>query len=224
MVTQRKIYHLLESEGSEESFRYLLSLRAPFDLARPILVTEKVDGSTMQSRNGGPYKRFDLFKTGDPRKHTASEKERYELRLCKSDDPSVKWYLAGFEAHRAAFKEFGRRYPDCWIYFESLGGKIGARYKDLAPTVRVFDVGANGLFLPFSQAVKISAEIGLPVVQHREDVFGTLENLLEVLAYDTSRDGGLPPHKLEGWVLRQEFKGKEVVAKIRVKDLGQIKV
>lgn len=220
MAIQRKIYHLLKSEGTEETFRYLLSLRAPFDLLRPVLMTEKVDGSTMQSCGGMPWKRFDRFKAGDPRKHSASESERYELRPCRADDPSVKWYLAGFEAHKAAFEEFGRRYFDRWIYFESLGGKIGARYKDLDPTIRVFDTSYNGVFLPFAETVKTAYQVGLPVVQHREEIFGTLENLLEVLAHDVSGDSKLPPHQLEGWVLRQG----EVVAKIRVKDLNQIKV
>lgn len=226
MSTQRKIHHLLQSEGEGDTFRYLPVLSAPFDLNRPILVTEKVDGSTMQSAKGEPWKRFDRFSKGDPRKRLVNEEDRYELRPCRSDDPSVKWYLASFNAHRERFEEFGRRYPDHWIYFEALGVKIGSRYKGLDPTVRVFDVSDRGIFFSFLDTVKIVSEIGLPMVAYRWEVFGHVNNLLEVLAKDVSRDEQLPPHELEGWVLRQHVVNhaveKEVVAKIRVHDLRRI--
>lgn len=226
MATQRKIHHLLQSEGEEATFRYLPALRVPFDLNKPVLVTEKVDGSTMQSMHGEPWKRFDRFSKGNPRKRLVSEDERYELRLCKSDDPSVKWYLASFNAYREQFEKFGKRYPDRWIYFEALNGKIGARYKGLDPIVRIFDISENGRFLPFLDAASVASEVGLPVVVHRQEVFGFLDNLLEILASDFSRDSGFPKHNLEGWVLRQyvvtHASSGEVVAKIRVEDLKKI--
>lgn len=223
MSIQRKIHHLLQSEGADETFRYLPLLRVSLDLEEPVLITEKVDGTTMQAIRGEPWKRFDLFKRGDPRKRLVSEAERYELRFCQPEDPSVKWYLKSFEAHREAFDEFGRQYPDIWIYFEALGANIGARYKGLAPTVRIFDVGADGSFLPFFKTVGLVREFQLPAVAYRWEVFGTLENLLEVLARYISMDPKLPPHELEGWVLRSEVNGNEVVAKIRVRDLQQIR-
>lgn len=226
MATQRKIHHVLQSEGDGATFRYLPVLRAPFDLNKPVLVTEKVDGSTMQFTHGEPWKRFDRFPKNDPRKRLVSEEERYELRLCKPDDPSVKWYLASFNAHRKQFEELGQRYPNRWTYFEALNDKIGARYKGLDPTVRVFDISENGSFLLFFDVVKAASEIGLPVVAHRWEIFGLIDNLLEVLASDTSRDNGFPAHNLEGWVLRQHVVthvlNEEIVAKIRVKDLKKI--
>ncbi len=226
MATQRKIHHLLQSQGEGATFRYFPELRAPFDLSKPILVTEKVDGSTMQSSNGEPWKRFDRFSKGDNVKRLVSEEERYELRRCEKEDPSVKWYLAGFDAYREQFVEFGRQYPHFWIYFETLGAKIGTRYKDLSPTVRVFDVGDHLGFLPFLDAHRAAFEIGLPVVAYRLEVFGSLSNLFEALRTDTSRDGGFPAHILEGWVLRQRARNhvldEEVVAKIRVEDLRKI--
>lgn len=226
MVTQRKIHHLLQSEGEGATFHYLPELRAPFDLNKPIIVTEKVDGSTMQSRHGEPWKRFDRFSKGDPKKRLVSEDERYELRLCRLDDPSVKWYLASFNAYCEQFKEFGKRYSNHWIYFEALGNKINARYKGLDPTVRVFDVSENGVFLPFLEVVKVASWVGLPAVSYRWEVFGFLGNLLEVFRNDFSRDGHLPAHNLEGWVLRQHVithtLNEEVVAKIRFEDLKKI--
>ncbi len=222
MTTQRKIHHLLQSGGEGASFRYFPELRVPLDLTRPILVTEKVDGSTMQSTRGEPWKRFDRFSKGDPGKRLAIEDERYELRLCKPEDPSVKWYLASFDAYREKFEEFAKRFPDHWIYFESLNGKIGARYKGLTPTVRVFDVNMDGKFLPFLGAARMALEVGLPVVAHRWEVFGALDNLLSILANDFSRDCGFSEHKLEGWVLRQWVNLDEVVVKVRVEDLKKI--
>ena len=222
MVTQRKIHHVLDSEGQDRDFRYLPRLNAPFDLNKPILVTDKVDGSTMQSNQGQPWKRFDRFSKGDPRKREVSEEERYELRICEPDDPSVKWYLASFNAHREQIEEFGKMYPNSWIYFEALGAKIQSRYSGLDPTIRVFDVGENGIFLPFPETVEVASEFGLMVVGYRWEVFGFLDNLLETLEQDISRDDKLPEHQLEGWVLRQYVLNEEVVAKIRVSDLKKI--
>jgi len=222
--TQRKIHHLLQSHGEGRDFQYLPDLRASFDLGEPILVTEKVDGSTMQSKQGEAWKRFDRFKKKDPRKRLASEEERYELRLCSPYDPGVKWYLASFNAHSSQFNLFGQRHPDRWIYFEALGAKVQSRYPGLDPTVRVFDVSSNGAFLPFSEAVSIAFELGLPVVAHRWETFGSLGNLLDSLTTDSSRDDGLPSHQLEGWVLRQSGStpSEEVVAKVRIGDLRKL--
>lgn len=223
MSTQRKIHHVLASEGEGKAFRYLPVLQAAIDLSKTILITEKVDGSTMQSQLGEPWKRFDRFSKGDPRKRTVSEEERYELRQCEAGDPAVKWYLAAFDAHREAFGRFGQAYPNHWIYFEALGGKIQSRYPDLTPTIRIFDVSENGAFFPFGEAVSIADQFELPVVEHRTEIFFTLGSLLEKLSVANSSDRGFPTHQIEGWVLRQDDgNGNEVVAKIRVADLKKI--
>lgn len=225
MSTQRKIHHVLASEGEGKSFRYLPVLKAPLDLSRPILVTEKVDGSTMQSQLGEPWKRFDRFSKGDPRKRLVSEDERYELRRCEAVDPAMKWYLAAFEAFRHQFEKFGELFPDTWVYFEALGGKIGSRHPGLEPTIRAFDVSRDGKFLPFGMMREMTIKASLPRVDgwHRSWA-GSLDRLLEDLGQDQWKDRGLaPPYKLEGWVLRQDDgNGNEVVAKIRVADLQKI--
>lgn len=226
MSTQRKIHHVLASEGEDKTFRYLPVLKAPFDLSKPILVTEKVDGSTMQSQLGEPWKRFDRFSKGDPRKRLVSEDERYELRRCEASDPAMKWYLAAFDSAREAFERFGQQYPNHWVYFEAMGSKIQARYPGLAPTVRIFDVSKNGDFLSFEEAVNIVSQFGLPVVAYGKKTFNTLDRLLEDLVAPISvydDDLGLPSHQREGWVLRQDDgNGNEVVAKIRIADLEKM--
>lgn len=223
MATQRKIHHVLDSVGEDQTFRYLPRLKAPLDLSRPVLVTEKVDGSTMQFKDGEPWKRYDRFSKGDPRKREVPEEERYELRKCSSDNPAEKWYLASYETHRLQFEEFGRRFPGHWIYFEALGARIGARYKGLQSTVRVFDAaGPTDGFLPFDVAHEMARMVGLPVVASRINVFGSLNDLLADLKMARSSDQGFPEHALEGWVLRQMVGDQEVVAKIRVKDLDKL--
>ena len=222
MLTQRKIYHLLKSFGQGDDFWYLWELRTAFDLSKPILVTDKLDGSTMQTDGTEPWKRFDRFKKGDKRKFNASEEERYELRICQPDDPLVKWYIEAFNVYRDRFAEFGRRYPGFCAYFEALGGNIGGRFPGLKPTIRVFDVADENSYLPFLETVKIAESVGLPVVPHRWEMFGNLETLLEILSRDVSGDKDLPMHILEGWVLRQMVNGEEVVAKIRIADLAQL--
>lgn len=215
MITQRKIRHLLVGEGEGASFSYREELAQPFDLMQPILVTEKVDGSTMQALGGEPFKRYDRFKARDPRKHTATEEERYELRPCSRANPAERWYLDAFDAHAEAFS----RVPsDVCIYFEAMGERIGARYPRLEPTVRVFDASRDGAWLPFVDTVQLATLTGLPLVAHETRVFMTLNNLLLALACADSYDDDLPEHRLEGWVLRQG----DLVAKIRKADLAKM--
>jgi len=222
MTTQRKIKHLLASAGTGAEFRYLPQLAVPFDFSRAFLVTEKADGSTMQAQDGLPYKRYDRFTKGDPRKFTASEEERYELRACTRDNPAERWYLAAFDAHQEAFARSARSAPGLWIYFEALGAKISARYPDLAPTVRVFDVARAGSFLPFERAIEEAGAAGLPLVHYTltrfvglPDLFWSLEHQQSDLVHPTT----FRPYSSEGWVLRQD----DLIAKIRVADLARIK-
>lgn len=231
MTTQRKIPHLLASEGDGASFRYLRKLGVPLDFSRPMLVTEKVDGSTMQARDALPHKRYDRFSKGDPRKHGASEEERYELRACARSNPAEKWYLDAFEAHLDGFREAARLRPDVWIYFEALGAKIGARYPDLPPTIRVFDIADATGFLPFEQTIELAVATQLPRVAfsalylscvftlHSERaaldcLFESLTKTSSDLVHPTTKQ----PYVCEGWVIRQD----ETVAKIRVADLKRL--
>lgn len=221
MTTQRKIGHLLNSRGEGRDFTYTRELALPFDLTRAVLVTEKVDGSTMQCLAGEPYKRYDNFKAGDPRKHGASEAERYRLEKCSRDKPHERYYLDAFDQYAAAFDLVS---PKVWVYFEAIGPKIGARYRGPYEhsTVRVFDTSEGGVFLPFGETRAIAARVGLPLVGVTERVFGTLDALLTDLASAQSVDDRLPAHELEGWVLRQWHEGRELVAKVRKADLGRV--
>lgn len=219
MTTQRKIYHLLDSQGNQEDFKYLPSLNAPFDLNQPILVTEKVDGTTVQGRvESGEfvtYKRFDNFKPGDPRKHAASEEERYRLEKLQLSDPASRWIWRSVDGWKSKLNQL----PEgLWVYFEAIGDKIGARYKGLSPTIRVFDTSSEGKFNPFGFLVVLCHQLGIPTVEFHSSVFGDLGTLVETLRVAESRDEELKPYKLEGWVLRQG----EHVAKIRVKDLDKL--
>lgn len=216
MSTQRKIGHVLQSSGDGQSFAYHAALGTPFDLSAPVLVTEKVDGSTMQVLNGAPFKRYDNFKKGDPRKHGASEEERYRLCACSRDNPSERYYLDAFDAYA---EQFAMLDPGVWFYFEAMGAKIGARYPGLSPTVRVFDSSRDGAWRPFEDTRVNASAAGLPVVQSFYETFGSIGALLGRLSEAESTDADLPPHKLEGWVLRQG----DLVAKIRKADLGRIK-
>lgn len=223
MTTQRKIGHVLKSYGTGADFTYHRELATPFDLSKPILVTEKVDGSTMQALRGMPFKRYDKFKAGDPRKHSASEEERYRLEQCSRDKPHEQYYLDAFDLFADGFAAAASH---VWIYFEAIGPKIGARYRGEGegPTIRVFDTAADGAFLPFGETRAIAARAGLPTVANIERTFGNLDGLLTVLAAAESGDPGLPKHVLEGWVLRQWDGEKELVAKIRKGDLGRLAV
>ena len=218
MSTQRKIYHILKSEGTGKDFKYLPELSISFDLSKLIHITEKVDGSTMQALGGELYKRYDNFGKNNPLKATAIEAERYRLDKCSRDIPAEKHYWSCYDAHAEAIKEFGSRFPNTWLYFEALSSKIGARYTGLSPTIRVFDTGRDGEFLKFNDTLRHVETVGLPVVADRFQTFGDLAGLLLALSESTSTDSALPPHKLEGWVLRQG----DLIGKIRVDDLKKI--
>lgn len=225
-MIQRKIHHLLKDAGDSRDHRYLRELRLPFDLSKPILVTEKVDGTTVQGRKEdgefAVYKRFDNFKPGDPRKHSASEADRYRLERLRRDDPAAKWIFAAADHHREAFSLLPE---DLWIFFEALGEKIGARYKNpvLAPTIRVFDTGDGVVFSHFDITREFARFYALPLVAAHRQCFGNLDALVENLRSARSCDQQLEHYPLEGWVLRQKDQDlREMVAKIRVKDLERL--
>jgi len=219
MTTQRKIHHVLDSQGNGDSFFYLPQLKAPFDLSQPLLVTEKVDGTTTQGKKEDGqfvvYKRFDNFKPGDPRKRSASEAERYRLERLQLTDPASKWI---WQSVTRWMPQFNQLPEGLWVYFEAIGDKIGARYKGLQPTVRVFDTGNETSFNPFEVTVEMAHQAGLPLVASRSVSFGNVEALILQLQAAKPLDEELKPYVLEGWVLRQQ----ETVAKIRVKDLDKL--
>jgi hypothetical protein len=220
MTTQRKIHHVLDSQGNGDSFFYLPLLKAPIDISQPLLVTEKVDGTTVQGKKEDGqftvYKRFDNFKPGDPRKHAASEAERYRLEKLQPKDPASKWIWLSVNRWQDKFNQL----PEgLWVYFEALGDKIGARYKGLPATVRVFDTAPeSGSYNPFETTVEVIQQAGLPLVAFRTVSFGDVETLILQLQSAKPQDEELKPYVLEGWVLRQG----ETVAKIRVKDLDRL--
>ena len=221
-MIQRKIYNLLTSEGQGKTFRYHLEMYPPFDLSLPLTVTEKVDGSTMQAYRGKPWKRFDRFKKGSKRKRSVLPAERYELRLLEDTEPAHKWLLASFTTYRSEIEIFGKHNPGLWLYFEALGAKIQARYRDLPPTIRMFDMGNETEFLHFFQTKQAAETYDLPLVASHKTKFSSLEEILTALEHAASNDPRLPDHELEGWVLRQNINGKEIVAKIRKSDLKKI--
>lgn len=234
LMMQRKISHLLKDTGTGRDHRYVRELRTPIDLSRSVLVTEKVDGTTVQSRyirgELEIWKRFDNFRAGDPRKHAALESERYRLERLHRDDPSTRWIWAAVDRHSDGLCRF---WGSVWIFFEALGANINARYRQppLQPTIRVFDVGSDGGFHHFADT-ELAKSVRLPIVGARTQIFGDLEalfrNLRQARYEDNGRDHLFPDdnlcgYPLEGWVLRQvDSGGREIVAKIRVKDLEKL--
>lgn len=223
MFTQRKIHHVLKNNGGEGSeFRYLPETDMPLN---DLLLTDKVDGSTVQFTNGKFFKRMDNFQTGDPRKFTATEEERYRLEPL-DDRPAFKHYLTSAMTQEEGFMRFAEMFKDTTVYFEALGSKIGARYKTLLPTIRCFDVSNSNGFLPFQEAVEMLKCAGLPIVEYTPASFENIDELIEYVAGYSAVDKGLGDHEAEGLVIRSNFIGddnrQEVVRKIRKNDLKRI--
>lgn len=234
LLMQRKIPHLLKDVGTGREHRYIRELRVPFDLQKPMIITEKVDGTTVQSRylfgKLEVWKRFDNFRAGDPKKHAAPESERYRLEKLHHDDPSAKWIWAAVDRHYGGLCKF---WGSVWVFFEALGANINARYRNppLQPTIRVFDIGSYGRFHDFT-TTQLAKSAELPIVGAHTQIFGDLETLFRDLRqarYEDSKrdelypDDNLCGYPLEGWVLRRsDPDGTELVAKIRVKDLAKL--
>jgi hypothetical protein len=245
MKTQRKIYHLLDSIGSGTNFRYLRKLNPKhnfvWDIDNVILLTDKIDGTTVQANNKGVYKRIDNFKKGDPKKHSATEEERYKLELITffndlTYKPEWKYIIDAISPYIETF----RKIPDnITVYFEVFGEKIGTRYNGLsniirkAHDIRIFDITIDDKYAPFGKNVRYLSTIefcekyDLPHVDFqiiltrliRLDVLEGINWLLDWLKSDKHTDPKLESFELEGWVIRQ---GNEI-AKIRRNDLKIIK-
>ena len=218
MRTQRKTYHLLADNGETgRDFKYLpeLSDKHDFNWDDKILVTDKIDGTTVQADASGVYQRRDLFKTGDPRKFTATEQERYALAKLDLFVPENKHIARAVSKYLGIFKELP---PVIMIYFEAFGNKIQARYKGLTPDIRVFGLTINDEFQLFEYIRSFCAERGLPVVGGYYAHLSGVSDILSRLESATHSEKELEPYDLEGFVLRQG----DQIAKIRKSDLNKI--
>ena len=218
MRTQRKTHHLWADHGvTGRDFKYLpeLSDKHDFYWDDKILITDKIDGTTVQADASGVYKRRDLFKTGDPRKFTATEQERYILAKLDLDAPENKHIARAVSKYLGIFKKLP---PVIMIYFEAFGNKIQARYKGLTPDIRVFGLTINDDFQLFEYIKRFCAERGLPVVGGYYAHLSGVSDIISRLESATHNEDALKPYELEGFVLRQ---GSQI-AKIRKSDLKKI--
>lgn len=218
MRFQRKIFHLLVDNGIiGRGFRYLpeMNPRHSFNWAEPVLITDKIDGTTCQFNLRHVYQRRDKFKKGDPRKFTASEDERYRLELLDPADPANQHIFKAVKPYLPKFSLDG----SIVTYFESFGKKIQARYKDYGPDIRVFDVTYCDEWIPFDETVSLCQTWGLPCVKHALRLLeGGVKQIIETLPKAHHLDPDLQKYDLEGWVLRQGTQ----IAKIRKTDLKRL--
>lgn len=223
MRTQRKIPHLLANNGlSGRDFQYLPTLNPEvvFDWNLPVILTDKIDGTTVQADNTGIYKRIDLFKSGDPRKHSASEEERYGLRKLDENAPENKWILDACSKYRDIFNHLP---DDHTVYFEAFGDKIQSRYAGVDRDIRVFDMAWKDQFTLFRRTVDYCESLGLPTVgwdfKLLAEGVSTLLKILPEARHIEEYFDLVKPVELEGVVLRQ----LDRIAKIRKADLAKVK-
>ena len=196
-----------------------------------IIATEKWDGTTMQATREGLFKRRDMIARGDPRKFNAGERERYtliEVNIHHSSHSHLRGAVAKY------LDVFARLPPGVTVYFEAVGPRIQARYRDcfangVTGLIRVFDSSKDGVFLPFGETVKLAESLGLPMVHAFEfsaPPAPRSENDLIELILKTKREAvsySAAPElnslvELEGYVFRCT-KDSSKVAKLRVCDL-----
>lgn len=218
MRVQRKIVHLLNNNGlSRDQFRYVPIMHPThqFDWDKPIYVTDKIDGTTVQQQHNVIYKRKDRFKKGDPRKYTATEKERYILLPLNPLASEWHWIFNACTSYRHIFDQL-----HSVIYFEAFGPKINARYRDLpVHDIRVFDMSSGEDYFPFKWSLVMCEKLSLPIVGNIQKSFHRgICQLIDELSAATHADPTLTDYELEGWVLRQG----EDIAKIRKSDLEKI--
>lgn len=219
MRTQRKIYHLLRSEGTGRDFRYLpeLNPKLDFDFNAYLLLTDKIDGTTVQANINGVFQRRDNFKKGDPRKHTATEEERYRLEKLGQDEPQNKYIFEAIEPYMDAIKKLSAEET---IYFEAFGEKIARRYRGInTHDVRVFDYSLRDKFADnFSIIQSVANKLQMPHVRLVAKKFKDVAELIMFLQNAEHQDPMLNQYELEGWVVRQGNK----IAKIRKSDLKKL--
>ena len=219
MRVQRKIHHLLANNGEiGGGFRYLPTLNplVNFNWKNIIIVTDKIDGTTVQADSQNIYKRYDKLRKGDPKKLTATEDERYGLKKLSEEDPANKWIFKARDRYR---KRFSRMKSGLMVYFECFGDKINARYKGREQDIRVFDFALDDEYISFENILGNCEEIGLPPVgSFNHAKFGEVTDIIKQVAGTGHIDLKLAGIPLEGWVLRQG----EHIAKIRKNDLSRI--
>jgi hypothetical protein len=238
VITQRKIHHLLADNGETgHNFRYLPELNSihKFDWNDPIILTDKIDGTTVQAADKRVFKRKDKFKKGDPRKREVPPGERYELVEIFPDAPEWRWVFEAYDRYKPIFKRLFNRFT---VYFEAFGPKINKRYRGMDHhDLRVFDIVQPPAFVfgDFVDVVDFCTATGLPCVGRTSMYFkgfDTPQAALYAWLHDTDAyiehsdtpeldyykhaDPLLEAYELEGYVLRQ---GSEI-AKIRKSDFA----
>ncbi len=222
MRTQRKIQHLLVNNGEPgEDFRYLpvMSHYHNFHWNRGIYCTDKIDGTTVQGNCEGIFKRIDRFKRGDPRKHTASEEERYKL-IKLDNNPQWKWIWEAISFYKKQIETIPSHIT---AYFEVFGPKINATYRDMSVhDLRIFDFTKHDKFVHFEDVNRLAWKYGIPTVGSFFWSFTeafAIESILDVLAKKPKHiEASFANYTLEGWVFRQGLE----IAKIRVSDLEKV--
>ncbi len=221
MRVQRKIFHLLADNGiSGANFGYLpqISSRHKFDFSKAFVITDKIDGTTVQADNRAIYQRRDKFKSGDPRKFSASEAERYFLVELNKNGSENKWIFEAVEPFQSKMKQM---LDDLVVYFECFGSKIQDRYRAFGHhSIRIFDFALHDDYLPFEETLQKCTSFNLPNVgydlRHFDDIFELLASFKNAEHIDPE----LKPFILEGWVIRQG----DQIAKIRKADLRKLSI
>lgn len=232
-LVQRKIFHLLQTEGTGTTFHYAQPPRlnakdtkfGEGDQPRPeVYITEKWDGTTMQATNAHIFRREDKW---GKRKPGERLDDRYGLRLVAWRD-NGEWRGLDFveadrrvaEALRPHLASLARLEDGLCCYFEVVHTDVNRAFKDLPgfADIRVFDCSRAGTFLPFDEALALAARHGLPVVDYERRALDEEEIWREVLeAARSGRHYATAAAPLEGFVVREAGGGR--IAKVRVEDL-----
>jgi len=207
-LCQRKIYHIFKHEGNGASFRYCDGEVHPDCkdwVGKPVIVTEKWDGTTVQATRHGIFKRQDNFRHGSKAKRGAPVPDRYRLDLLDIDMEDNVHIKRAVEPHLATFASLS---DGLCVYFEAIGPAMGG-----GPTITnrtgymilVFDFSMDGQFLPWTEIERLAVAHSLPLVSSwRLDAFEPLpvyQKLANTECY-TSPPAGYASEPFEGFVIR----------------------
>jgi hypothetical protein len=136
------------------------------------------------------------------------------------DEPEHAHIADAVRPYQEKFKQL----PDgMCLYFEACGPSIGRRFSHLeAHPVRVFDVSSEGGadFLPFTETIRICAELGFPLVHFTEHTLD-LASLCAMLSAKPCPRYHDMDAQLEGFVVR-DTTAQGRIAKIRVDDMVKL--
>lgn len=237
-LTQRKIVHILQTQGQGDDFKYcgpVLNPEAPgMCEGADVWVTEKWDGTTVQATCNGIFKRLDKFSKGSKAKRSAAIADRYELRLVAWREAPGVWI--GLESDeriaecvRPYLSRFEQIPPDTCIFFEAVHTKINQAFKHLPgfADIRVFDTATCAVpcssiepgaqwpegsqFLDFSCTIELCQQLHLPMVEFKQHEL-TAEAAFSWIHEQREYTG--VSAALEGFVLRAKGNGG-AVAKLR---------